>query len=311
MINSHSNVNSMLYICSCKYHPLINLPNVQGVGVGFKEINGEATDKLCIQVLVSEKLDSNSIKNSDKIPATYMGFETDVVAVGSPRALSLKNKIRPLQAGYAVSPATQRDYTGSIGCIVEKGTFSKEYFILSSNHVLSAANKFRIGYDIVQPAAEYGGEAPSDSVARLYKTIPLQFITTLHKPQNTMDCAIAKLNNKSLASHIIAKIGKVKGSDAPVIRSTVRKVGCATDLTSGAVSSFGITIKVKYDDGKEALFVNQLRAKVKCSDGDSGSAIVNQNSKVVGLLVAGDDEGGCIFSSIKPILKALDVKIYT
>ena len=182
--------------------------------------------------------------------------------------------------------------------------------MLNSNHIIAGENKFKIGTDIVQPSHIHGGEAPKDSVARLFQFVPIKFKTAISTHSNSMDCAIARLNDKSLASNLISSIGKIKGVDDPKLKSVVRKVGAGSGLTQGTIATFGVTLDVKYEDNKVARFINQFRTNLKTVDGDSGAVIVDKDNKIVGLLLGGSDES-TVFTAIKPILKELKVSIYT
>jgi len=55
---------------------LLALPNVTGVDIGQKTVDGEKTDQLAIVVYVSEKKD---VPSEDQVPAEIQGVPTDVV----------------------------------------------------------------------------------------------------------------------------------------------------------------------------------------------------------------------------------------
>ena len=305
-----SYISDMLDICRNNYHYLMAFPNVQGVGVGFKSINGKETNIPSIHVLVDKKINISNLTQRYSIPSKYMKFHTDIIETGIHRIHGLNDRIRPLQGGYSVSAANS-NVAGSLGCIVTKGNvLKKEYFILNSNHIIAGENQFKIGTDIVQPSHIHGGVAPTDSIARLFKFIPIKFKTAISTPSNYMDCAIARLNDKSLASKMLNSIGKIKGVADPILKSTIRKIGAGTGLTQGTIATFGVTLDVKYEDNKSARFLNQFRTNLKTDDGDSGAVIVDKNNKIVGLLLGGGDDSS-VFTAIKPILNALEVSIFT
>ena len=67
-------------------------------------------------------------------------------------------------------------------------------------------------------------------------------------------------------------------------------------------------INVSYGLGKTAIFENQIISDIHSQGGDSGSAILNNNNQVVGLLFAGSDTI-TVRSPIQPILDTFEVEI--
>lgn len=61
---------------------LIKLPNVLGVGYGFKEIKGKSTSDLAIVVFVKKKKKPRAVAPEERIQAEYHGIKTDVVELG-------------------------------------------------------------------------------------------------------------------------------------------------------------------------------------------------------------------------------------
>ena len=66
---------------------LLKLANVIGVGVGFKEINNELTDRIAIIVNVTEKKPLAELSAHDIVPQELDGVITDVQEVGQIKAL--------------------------------------------------------------------------------------------------------------------------------------------------------------------------------------------------------------------------------
>jgi hypothetical protein len=66
---------------------LMRKRNVVGVGVGFRERAGQATDTVCIVVSVREKLSPDQLAPKDVIPTELDGVPVDVKATGAFRAL--------------------------------------------------------------------------------------------------------------------------------------------------------------------------------------------------------------------------------
>ena len=299
-------------VCRNHYRFLMNLSNVVGVGCGYKFINGKDSGQPCIHVLVERKLNSNYVGYNNRIPKTYMGLNTDIVEIGKPVFRNLNKRIRPVQGGYSISPGGQRFFTGTLGCVVTKKSGKERlYFVLSNSHILSGENTLKVGTKIIQPAALDGGDIVKDKIGLLSKSIPIKFESKISSPVNYMDAAIAKLDDKSLASNLIALSGEVKGILKPSLRLRVKKTGATTGLTKGRIQTVNATIEVDTDgDGKKiALYKNQIISDIKNDGGDSGALVLDLFNNAVGLLFGGTDKS-CIFTDIKTVLKAFSVEIY-
>jgi len=67
---------------------LLGKKNVVGVGVGKKIVGGKQTDQYCITVMVTEKVPIQALSTKDVIAREIEGVVTDVVQVGTIRALA-------------------------------------------------------------------------------------------------------------------------------------------------------------------------------------------------------------------------------
>jgi len=66
---------------------LLSKKNVVGVGIGFKEKDGQTTDQMALVVSVSKKLPTSEIGIADRIPTELEGVPLDVKEVGEIKAL--------------------------------------------------------------------------------------------------------------------------------------------------------------------------------------------------------------------------------
>jgi hypothetical protein len=57
-------------------------PNVVGVGVGTKIINGILTKRKCIKIYVQKKVPLSKLKKKEIIPRRLDGVETDIEEMG-------------------------------------------------------------------------------------------------------------------------------------------------------------------------------------------------------------------------------------
>lgn len=76
---------------------LMRLPNVVGVGIGYKSVGGRTSNRPAIVVLVSRKLGTEGLSAAAAVPREVDGVPTDVVEIGEPRALA--NDGRPTARG--------------------------------------------------------------------------------------------------------------------------------------------------------------------------------------------------------------------
>jgi hypothetical protein len=154
---------------------LLQKQNVVGVGVGYKESNGERSDQVAVVVLVEEKKPLAALRDEDLIPRELEGMRTDVVEVGYLRAQqTARERYRPIIPS-GVSVGHYKVTAGTLGTMVKDRTTS-EFFLLSNNHVLANSNDALVNDAILQPAAMDGGQNPADVVAKLERFVKLKFI---------------------------------------------------------------------------------------------------------------------------------------
>jgi hypothetical protein len=66
---------------------LLQLANVAGLGLGFKEVGGQTTDQIAIIANVTRKLPLDQLDPHDVVPPQLEGVPTDVQEVGPVKAL--------------------------------------------------------------------------------------------------------------------------------------------------------------------------------------------------------------------------------
>lgn len=319
---------------------LLKRSNVVGVGVGFKESEGQLTDEVAVMVNVTEKVPVAQLAEGDKVPRDLDGVKTDVVATGRFLAgqavmaiKSTKERCRPT-ISPGVSLAHYAVTAGTFGCLVRRG---REIFILSNNHVLANVNQGQPGDAIIQPG-RYDGGMPDDKVAVLADFIPIDFggdspncslATGVEKILNTIaetlgsnhrlmayrtspgenwvDAALARPLNPNQFIPAIHKIGRPKGVHEAKLGTALQKIGRTTDYTQGRITQVDVTISIDYN-GRMATFTDQLMATGMSAGGDSGSAVLDPDGYVVGLLFAGSG-AATLINPIQTVLKMLNVEL--
>ncbi|MBN1888434.1 MAG: hypothetical protein JW850_10605 [Thermoflexales bacterium] len=307
---------------------LLSKANVIGCGVGFKIAGDSQTDEPCIVISVSHKLPLAQLATIDLIPKLLGQIKTDVIETGVFRALqNPQKKMRPAQPGASIGHHAVT--AGTFGCLVRRGD---EIFILSNNHVLANVNDAKAGDAILQPGTLDGGTL-DDKVAELVEFIPLDFGQSSPPTQsgcaptvikliaafgqggeqppaggggNHVDCALAR-PLPGLVSPDIMQIGRPAGVGLASLGTRIHKFGRTSGYTQGRITQIDVTVTIDYA-GCPALFHGQLMAGAMSQGGDSGSAVLDDQNRVVGLLFAGS-EVATLINPIQDVLDALRVEI--
>jgi hypothetical protein len=104
----------------------------------------------------------------------------------------------------------------------------------------------------------------------------------------------------------IHEIGPVAGTASATLGTPVKKSGRTTGLTTGEIAQIDVTVDVQYGPGQIARFTDQLLAGAMSQGGDSGSAVLDDQNRLVGLLFAGSDTT-TIINRIEHVFAALAV----
>lgn len=313
---------------------LMQKPNVVACGVGYKEAAGQLTNELCVVVSVTKKVPVAQLAPSELVPKTVGEMPTDVQETGVIRALqSPTGKWRPAPGGVSIGHV---DITaGTLGCLVYRGG---DLLILSNNHVLANCNRGKRGDAIVQPASQDGG-ALQDQIATLEDFVSLDFgqatsscgvsnaaakafnvvaqiIGSQHRMSafqqtagtNLVDVALARPLSANLVEKTILNIGQPRGVGTATLGTQVVKSGRTTGFTTGKITQIDVTVQVDYPGVGSATFSNQLAASGMSQPGDSGSAVLDVEQKIVGLLFAGSDAATMI-TPIQTVMSALNITI--
>jgi len=292
--------------------------NVVATGVGYKVTGGKRTQSPCIVCSVTRKMPSAALAAADLVPRTIGGATTDVVETGPIRALQdPTGRFRPAPGGVSIG---HRDITaGTLGCLVRKGG---DTFILSNNHVLANSNDAAIGDPILQPGPVDGGTTARDHIANLEAFVPISFvlpeppsecgfataviaalnagcrmigsrtcyrIVSIQQTANLVDAAIARPLAAGDVRDEILGIGPIQGTVQGTLGMRVKKSGRTTGLTTGEILQVDVTVNVQYGAGRIAQFTDQLMAGAMSQGGDSGSAVLDEQNRLAGLLFAGSD----------------------
>lgn len=318
---------------------LMRLPNVVGVGDGFREVEGERTSEVCLVVLVRAKIPEEGLLAEHVVPKRIDEVRTDVVEIGDVRALETRtDRVRPAQPG--VSVGHYQITAGTFGAVVRDAT-SDDPLILSNNHVLANSNDARFGDPVLQPGPADGGRRQNDTLATLERFVALEFLVeppscglasgaaalanllaravgSSHRLQayqshpeavNLVDAAVARPESADWIRSEVLEIGDVEGTREADLGMSVRKSGRTTGFTMGQVVVVDATLSVGYGPSRRARFEGQIVTSAMSQPGDSGSLLVaGDSSEAIGLLYAGSDQA-TIHNPIAEVLSGLQVEI--
>lgn len=321
---------------------LLRKKNVVGVGVGLKKSGQERTKRPALIVFVEKKIAPGEMDKNHLVPRKVEGLETDVVEIGRVRLLnSATVRERPAKPGMSIGH--YKVTAGTFGAVV-KDVATGERLILSNNHVLANGTDGRdglgnIGDPIYQPGV-YDGGKESDHIANLYKFLPIMksiqsntecpiaagltrkgnSLLKLVKPNyqlqllkkysgtNLVDAALARPLSPDMVRESVLGIGLVEGVTSAELNMMVQKSGRTTGITRGEVTALGATLQVDMGNTESAWFSDQVVTEMKSQGGDSGSLVLDEARRAVGLLFAGS-ESHTIVNRIENVMDRLGVKL--
>lgn len=328
-------VSTIIPILSSVRSTLMARKNVVATGVGYKVTAGKKTDQLSIICSVEQKEPSSKLSSSDLLPQAIEGIPTDVVATGRIRAFQPPtDRYRPAPGGVSIGHFEIT--AGTLGCLVQK---DGQTYILSNNHVLANSNDAAIGDPILQPGPYDGGTNPADKIAELSEFVPIHFTDaqsqcpiangiadlcnglaflsgsssrlqaiSTQAEKNLVDAAIARPLKPSDIKNEILNVGTIAGSAEGELGMAIKKSGRTTGFTAGEIQQVDVTVSVQYGGGKVAQFSDQLLAGAMSQGGDSGSAVLNEENRLIGLLFAGSDQT-TIINRIQNVFTTLGVSL--
>ncbi len=309
---------------------LMEKAHVVGVGIGKKIVAGEETEEPAVIVFVEKKLPELQLRKKDVIPKTLDEVKTDVIETGRLKAQaamaggrSRTDRWRPAPGGVSVGHV--RITAGTLGGVVRH---EDRQVVLSNNHVLAASNGARIGDPILQPGPADSGTR-DDAIATLERFVEIRFDDPMAggwslgrrlcrlaerlglrpaaaPPRNLVDAAIAKPLREDFVTDSILELVRTPGIAEVGAGDRVRKSGRTTGVTDGRILATDATVQVDYDR-YVATFTDQLVAGPMSQGGDSGSLLLDDQGRAVGLLFAGSDQT-TVFNRAARVAEALGVE---
>jgi hypothetical protein len=309
---------------------LLALPNVVGVGVGYKETKGETTDQVAVIVYVRRKEPIASLREHEIVPTLLEAADevrvpprpgerdggtlsleggaapTDVKEVGEIDALAFTARARPAHPGSSIGHFAVT--AGTFGCLVRDTCSPCTIYLLSNNHVFADTNVAHLGDPILQPGAFDGGTHPHDTIAHLRRFVPIHFGTP--ERYNLVDAAVAEPLDVRLAVASAVGLGIPRGTAEATLDLEVVKSGRTTQTTTGTIIDVDATVAVNFGVGV-GYFRHQILTTSMSAGGDSGSLLMSRDAReAIGLLFAGSAQV-TVHNRIENVEMALGVTLVT
>jgi len=248
-------------------------------------------------------------------------------------------RLRPAPPGVSIGHVLVS--AGTFGAVVydeETG----ERCILSNNHVLAnqtdgTDERAAVGDPVLQPGPYDGGTVERDVIGHLLRFSPIRpplsvpacgiaraVEAALNAPlrllwpryelrllrraeeDNLVDAALVKPVSPDAIRDTIVGIGRVRGTAEAFVGMKVMKSGRTSGVTYGEVLALGATLNVGLGGGVIARFADQIVTTAMAEPGDSGSLVLDERRRAVGLLFAGSDKA-TLCNRIQAVCEALRV----
>lgn len=306
---------------------LMRDPAVTGVGLGGRERDGRPTGEIVLKVFVERKRPLADLTSGEVLPDRFEGLGVDVgelsagrlhrasvvddpepptlpIIPGSPPTTVTGgdfHRYRALVGGGNLQAEQSGAWYGTLGCLLRHTGDAAKVYALTAFHVLAETvggpvvptpNVLRVG----QPNSK---SSSTKCCSNLFGTFAGGGVDVLR------DAALVQLDPGMKWRAEITGIGPVAGVHTVTVEEAatqtyqVRKRGSRTGLTGGTVVSINTTATTVEGITRNNLIVvapnpyaDPPNGPVFFADtGDSGSALVNDASEVVGMHFAGSVSG--------------------
>ncbi len=289
--------------------------NVVGMCVARKRRGGKLGTH-CVQVLVRTKVASHKLEPQHRIPLEFKSpvftrpVRTDVRAVSHVRLESLVTVQRPAQPGFDIG--NKLGGSGTLTCVALDAEGRR--LGLSCAHVIAPNGA-------TDPGAPSGSIVlcPSLTNAETLDVLaqaPIGTLVAIRTPgfdesdvSTNLDAAVFLADDPKSLNAAVADVGvKPQGiNDNVKVGLHVHKVGAVSETTHGVVQAVGLVVKVPYGDDV-ATFAEQIGISSFTQPGDSGSLVLDENERAVGMHFASAD-GMSICTPIRRVLAAFACKL--
>jgi len=294
-------------------HFLAAHSEIVALGAARRVRKGRRERELALKVYVRAKRPSPEFPIPSTLRIAGIGeIPIDVEGIGSFRLESGLGWARPVHPGLGIGCAGSRQ-TGTLGCLVKRNDETDDNtYVLTCAHCLSDTQPPLDAAHVYQPSPSYMG-TESCTVAEVFNWIKIHPAGS--GQVNTADAAIAQIlvpDNELVAR--IPYLGDIRGMSSTIREGmTVRKVGAVTGLTTAIVRDAHLHIAITdYRDSNGAYMTAEFSNLVRCDrfavDGDSGSAVLDEDNRVVGLHM-GSSDSSSVFCRMSVVASAFGIRI--
>ena len=330
MSNTSQPTMDQLEIARRRVEKMLDL-HLHTVYIGTKNDDDET---LCVVVEVKQKMDLAEVKSRGlaEVPKNVnvrgtlvptdvreeVGYRGGKLPVDPDTFVAEANNLHqnchdcPIPGGVQIAP--RAPWVGTLGCGVSFKIDGKQFYgALTNRHVALTSKK--LGEKMFQPLP--GG----DHIGTLARFSGLKFH---QNRRNRIDAALINCHRTggkyAPGTHTVGNdlLGLGKLNPEPVLKPSlllkVKKSGRTTGVTVGKIVGINATSRVEYDEGV-ATFEKQLVIRPTKDHrnfsraGDSGSLVVDNDNRPVGLLFAGGG-GSTLANPVSFIMGWSDVRFF-
>ncbi|NKC11080.1 MAG: hypothetical protein GKR94_02400 [Gammaproteobacteria bacterium] len=285
------------------------------LGLAERVTEGQLLTDLALKVYVQKKLPKSRCSNPVPSWIEVAGLPpipTDVEEVGKIQPHSNIARVRPAPPGFSIGRSSDRSSTATFGLVVRKKGQDAPLYLLSNSHAIANSGLATKGEQITQPGAFDGGSSSVDTIAQLSDWVPFVFSKTGFP--NLLDAAIAELD-PDVTTSAIAQLGIPVGVSTQLTRGMeVQKMGRTTTFSIAKIKDVNVRLPTAYPTAGGGVgrvgFSDQVMTSFYSAPGDSGSAVLNMRSEVVGMHFAGSNTVG-VFNKITNVLDQLGLAVVT
>jgi hypothetical protein len=189
--------------------------------------------------------------------------------------------------GSSISRADASNDPGVAGCLVQFPDEPEKLFLLTANHVLVATTAQQFDRVVAK-------DLPGQTIGMLFGW------TDLNKGPTTTDAALVQVD-PALVSPELGPLGPPKGVNLDPLVGTKLTIFAMGQRRSGTIQKIGMdqAIEVVGPDFQESkTYLNQILCDNFSIDGCSGAMAIDDEDKIVGMVVGGD---GSTFTLVTPI----------
>lgn len=207
------------------------------------------------------------------------------------------------QNGLRITSST--GVTGTLGCLAH-ALHDEQPVVLSTWHVLFG-NGAREG-DAVWLVNETNGERSYSPLGRsLYGKLGR---VRVDGEEHFIDCAVSScLVSPDDSCFGGGTLTGLNGHETPRVGDRVTKTGAATGTTTGIIIDVNYSKPGQPAFGPTQILIKSVADAVFAAEGDSGSLIVSDSNKAVGLLWGTNTSGEGVACPIAPVLHALNITL--